>query len=213
MRATGQQEIGRSNRELRCFPELQDVSPFRSMMGIEAAKGALDRDEDGVLALVGTWLIGWDIATPGSARREWRVLTRSVSLAARFLERKQRSPHWAWNEVLGLVLLRLLTDQPGLTGVEIQHALNCSSTHVMHLIECGALKLLPGTTYGKGRGRSPLVTRESFAEFLRARLEDSRNIIALPAEAAFCTNVVRPTSPVSTLLYDEGIQTNKPTIP
>ena len=53
---------------------------------------------------------------------------------------------------------------------------------VMRLIDCGDLKLLPGTTYGKGRGHTPLVTRESFADFLRARLEDSRNIVALPAE-------------------------------
>jgi hypothetical protein len=148
---------------------------------MEAAKGALDRDEDGVIALIGTWLIGWDIATPKSGRREWRILTRSVSVATRILESKQRPPQWIWNEILGLVLLRLLTDQPAIAGVEIQHSLNCSSTHVMRLIDCEALKLLPETIYGKGRGRSPLVTRDSFADFLRARLEDSRNIIDLPS--------------------------------
>lgn len=186
MRAVGQQEIARNNRKLRLFPELQEVSAIRSMMSMEAAKGALDRNEDGVVALIGTWLIGWDIATPGSGRREWRILTRSVSLAARFLETNQRPPQWIWNEVLGLVLLRLLTDQPGIAGVEIQRSLNCSSTHVMHLIQCEALKLLPGTTYGKGRGRSPIIARESFTDFLRARLEDSRNIVALPSEAVFC---------------------------
>jgi hypothetical protein len=194
MRAVGQQEIARIDRKLQLFPELREVSAIRSMMSIEAAKGALDRDEDGVVALIGTWLIGWDIATPGSGRREWRMLTRSVSLAARFLDTRQRPPQWIWDEVLGLVLLRLLTDQPRITGVEIQHSLNCSSTHVMHLIQCEALKLLPGTTYGKGRGHSPLIARESFADFLRARLEDSRNVIGLPSEAALCGKEIPGTS-------------------
>lgn len=152
------------------------------MMTMEAAKGALDRDEDEVVALIGKWLVGWDIATPGSGRREWRILTRSVSLGARFLGANHRPPQWNWDDVLGLVFLPLITPRLCVSGVEIQHSLNCSSTHVMRLIDCGDLKLLPGTTYGKGRGHSPVVTRESFADFLRARLEDSRNIIALPAE-------------------------------
>src|SRR5689334_14608653 len=125
MRAMEQLESVRAARRIRLFPELHDVSPFRSMMSMEAAKGTLDRDEDGVIALMGTWLIGWDIATPGSGRREWRFLSRSVSLAARFHETKQRPPLWVWNEVLGLVLLRLLTERPGITGVEIRHSLNC----------------------------------------------------------------------------------------
>jgi len=210
MRAIEQQEIVRATRKLRWFPELQEVSHGRPMMSMEAAKGALDRDEDGVVALIGTWLVGWDIATPGSGRREWRILTRSVSIAARFLEKKEWPPQWIWNEVLGLVLLRLITDQPGVAGVEIQHSLNCSSTHVMRLIDCSALKLLPGTSYGKGRGRSPMVMRESFADFLRARLEDSRNIIALPSEALLCGKDVAGTPSVVTLLINEGIQTNKP---
>jgi hypothetical protein len=194
MRALEQLEIGWTTRKARLFPELREAPPVRSMMTLEAAKGALDRDEDGVIALIGMWLIGWDIATPGSGRREWRILTRSVSLAAKFLTSKQRPPEWIWNEILGLVLLRLLTDVPGIAGVEIQRSLNCSSTHVMRLIDCEALKLLPGTIYGKGRGRSPLVTRESFTDFLRARLEDSRNIIALPSrgEAAQLQDRIQP---------------------
>jgi hypothetical protein len=213
MRAIGQQKIAAVIGRSSLFPVLQEASSRRPMMSMEAAKGALDRDEDGVVALIGTWLVGWDIATPGSVRREWRILTRSVSLAARFLETKQRPPHWIWNEVLGLILLRLLTDQPAITGVNIQHSLNCSSTHVMHLIECAALELLPGTTYGKGRGRSPLIARGSFADFLRAHLEDSRNIIGLPSEAVLCSKEIPGIPPVGILLSNEGIQTNKPTIP
>jgi hypothetical protein len=193
MRALGQQEILRVARKARLFPELNEAPPVRSMMTLEAAKGALDRDEDGVIALIGTWLIGWDIATPGSGRREWRILTRSVSLAAKFLTSKQRPPQWIWNEILGLVLLRLLTDLPAIAGVEIQQSLNCSSTHVMRLIDCEVLKLLPGTSYGKGRGRSPMVTRISFAEFLRVRLEDSRNIVLPPhGEAAKLQERIQP---------------------
>jgi hypothetical protein len=181
MRAAGQQEIAAVVSKSGRFPVFEEVSPRRPMMSMEAAKGALDRDEDEVVALIGTWLIGWDIATPGSGRREWRVLTRSVSLGAQFLGRIQQPPQWNWNDVLGLVFLPLIMPRLCVTGVEVQHSLNCSSTHVMRLIECEALKLLPGTTYGKGRGRSPFVTRASFAQFLRARVEDSRNIVDLPA--------------------------------
>src|SRR5579871_3875847 len=184
MRAIGQQKISVIVAATPIFPQLRDVSPRRPMMTMEAAKGALDRDEDEIVALIGKWLVGWDIATPGSGRREWRILTRSISLGARFLGADHRPPQWNWNDVLGLVFLPLITPRLCVTGVEVQHSLNCSSTHVMRLIDCGDLKLLPGTTYGKGRGHSPLVTRESFADFLRARLEDSRNIVALPAEVA-----------------------------
>ena len=182
MRAIEQQETPAVIVKRRFFPELRETLPRRPMMTIEAAKGALDRDEDEVVALIGKWLVGWDIATPGSERREWRILTRSVTLAARFPGGRRRPPQWNWTDVLGLVFLPLLTDQPIISGVDIKHSLNCSSTHVIRLIECEALKLLPGTIYGKGRGRSPFITRESFAHFLRARLEDSRNIISLPTK-------------------------------
>ena len=182
MRALGQQKILANIANSSFLPVLQDASSRRPTMTLEAAKGALDCDEDEVIALIGTWLIGWDISTPGSGRREWRILTRSVSLGAIFLGRDERPPQWVWGDVLGLVFLPLITPRFWMTGVEVQHSLNCSSTHVMRLIECEALKLLPGTTYGKGRGRSPFVTCESFAQFLRARLEDSRNIV-LPNES------------------------------
>lgn len=183
MRAVEQQKIPVNIAKSSVFPVFEEASSRRPTMTMEAAKGALDRDEDEVVALIGSWLIGWDIATPGSGRREWRILTRSVSLGAVFLGREERPPQWVWSDVLGLVFLPLLTPRPCMTGVEIQHSLNCSSTHVIRLIVCEALKLLPETTYGKGRGRSPFVTCESFAEFLRARLEDSRNIVALPSES------------------------------
>src|SRR5215475_1325973 len=104
MRAVGQQEIAVSTAKLSLYPLLRDASPRRPMMSIEAAKSALDRDEDEIVALIGTWLIGWDIATPGSGRREWRILTRSVSLAAKSLGGRRRPPFWNWNDVLGLVL-------------------------------------------------------------------------------------------------------------
>jgi hypothetical protein len=183
MRAVEQQKIPADLAKSFVFPLFEEVSSRRPTMTMEAAKGALDRDEDELVALIGTWLIGWDIATPGSGRREWRILTRSVSLGASFLGRNERPPLWVWGDVLGLIFLPLITHRPCMTGVEVQHSLNCSSTHVMRLIESEALKLLPGTAYGKGRGRSPFVTCESFAQFLRARLEDSRNIVALPNES------------------------------
>src|SRR5579862_9380247 len=110
MRASGQQESSAADiAKSFLLPVLQEASSRRPTMTIEAAKGALDRDEDEIVALIGTWLIGWDIATPGSARREWRILTRSISLVAGFLGRNERPPQWVWGDVLGLVFLPLIT--------------------------------------------------------------------------------------------------------
>jgi hypothetical protein len=152
----------------------------RPMMGMEAAKGILDRDDYGVVSLIGTWLIAWDISVPGAGRAERRMLADSVSRAAKFQSSNRRLRTWKWNDVLALVLPRAQRGRPWISGVEIRRCLNCSSKHVMRLIECGALELRPCTTYRKGPGGSPHVNRESFARFLQQRLEDLRNVTDFP---------------------------------
>jgi hypothetical protein len=157
------------------IPNLRDPRHRRPMMTMEAAKGALDRNEDQVLGLVGTWLVAWNIASPDARRRELRILSRSVSLASKFLDSIEQPQCWDGREVLRLVLPA--HDKPWFTGLEIQRSLNCASTHVIeNLIEKKALRLMPGTSYCSGRGGSPAVQRESFIHFLEQRLEDARNV-------------------------------------
>lgn len=157
-------------------PELSEPLIRCPVMSIEAAKGALGCDQREVIALIGTWLIAWDIAMPGAGRGERRILTRSISLAAKFPDTTLRPPKWIWREVLALISSPASAFQSWISGVEIRRSLNCSALHVTHLIECETLKLMPGTTYRRGPGGAPLVCRESFVRFLEERLEDSRNI-------------------------------------
>jgi hypothetical protein len=164
---------GRS--EQLALPNLRDPRHRRPMMSVDSAKGALDRNEDEVVELIGAWLVAWNIASPDAQRRELRILTRSVSMAVKFLDTDTRPPRWDWQEILGLVLPA--HDKPWFTGIEIQRMLNCGSTHVVeNLIEKKALRMMPGTTYSTGPGGSPVVQRESFVSFLSARMEDGRNI-------------------------------------
>lgn len=157
-------------------PEPGPAVHRRPMMSMEAVKGVLDRDDYGIISLVGTWLVSWDIAVPGVSRRERRILSRSVSLAAKFLNTSRRPHKWKWSEVLELIFPEASEAPSWQSGVEIQRLFNCSSRHVIRLVECEELKLVPGTTYGNGPDGSPLVTRESLVRFLGERLEDMRNV-------------------------------------
>lgn len=155
-------------------------------MTVDAVKGALDRGEDEVLDLAAAgWLVLWNIAGPQAERREVRILARSVSTALKHLDGElEEPPRWRWEDVL--VLLGLAGRdgsqvKPWLTGREVQRLLNCSSTHVINLIECrpAALRVMPGTSYRSGPGGSPAVARESVIEFLRDRLEDGTRVSGL----------------------------------
>jgi hypothetical protein len=153
--------------------KLRDPRHKRPVMTMGAAKGILDVSEDEILAMIDERLalIAFDVATPGSERRELRILTHSV---AEFLhDNPDNDPCYHTmtppSEALRLVLPS--HSKPFFTGIELQRAFNCSSDHIISLIEAKALKLVPGSRYQPGPGGSPCITRESVVAFLKARLE------------------------------------------
>jgi hypothetical protein len=156
--------------------------------------GARDRlpghDEDDVLALIEetgglTW--AWNIGrvngeTPHAAglgiAREIRILTKCVEHFAK----TGKGLDWTFERVLKEVLRGY--KKPFITGTRLQIILNCSSTHIMNLLNSelrtpnaahrtpnSELRLVPGTSWTTGPAGSPLIVTESFIEFLKARQE------------------------------------------
>jgi hypothetical protein len=139
-------------------------------------------DEDDIAGLVGDGrLVGWDIAAPRAERRELRLWAPSIE---RFAERNFGRPAlgeitFQWAEIVQTLLRP--SNQSWVVGTEVQFALNCSSTHVIGLIEHRppVLKLMPGTSYQTGRNGSPKIARDSFVNFLTNRLETAHKIRGL----------------------------------
>ena len=142
----------------------------RPMMTVESAKGILDKSEDEVLGLIECGaLVAWNISTPRRVRREFRILTKSVGMA-------QARPTGALDHPLfipepEIFMLLMPHVRVTVTGVEIQHILNCGSTHVIRLVEARCLAQAPGSDYHRGPHGSPRIQRASLEEFLRTRLE------------------------------------------
>lgn len=151
---------------------LRDPRYRRPTMTVDAAKGVLDCTEDDIVAMIDERyaLVAWNIATPGANRRELRILTASVSEYLRDNPDHSECYHSMIcpSDAISHVLPK--HEKPFVTGIEIQRALNCSSTHVIRLIESKSLALVPGSNYQPGPGGSPCITRESFTAFLNTRL-------------------------------------------
>lgn len=127
--------------------------------------GARDRlPGHNVLALIeetGQLSWAWNIGL-GRAR-EIRVLTACIDHFAR----TGRELRWEWRRVVQEVFRGC--DKPFLTGTHARYVLNCSPRLITKLVEAEALKTLPGTAWGTGSCGSPLISCESFLEFLRGR--------------------------------------------
>ena len=152
---------------------LHDPRYRRPMMPVAAAKGILDVSEDDVVELieVNQALWAWNVAAPGVGRRELRLLTQGV---ARYQELSGRGTTvndrgFSWDQVQEFIL-GTGAAKPWITGVEVQRAIACGSTHVISLVESGSLELIPGTKYRRGPDGSPSIARDSFINFLRTRL-------------------------------------------
>ena len=143
------------------------------MVGMEGAKHLLDLGEDEILELIeeGRIAFAWNIGL--GERREVRILRKSIDSYL-----SERDGCNADRNIVDTVptdeqALRMILPPghqgPFLTNGQVQRSLNCVSDHVLHLVEAGALALVPKTTYRRGPAGAALVTVDSFTKFIRAR--------------------------------------------
>lgn len=140
-------------------PDGRFPSPMTTLAGARDRLSGYD-----IMALVeetGQLPWAWNIGL-GRAR-EIRVLAACVDHFAR----TGRGLRWEWRRVVEEIFRGC--DKPFLTGRQARYILKCSPPYVMRLIENESLKLLPGTGWQRGWAGSPLISCESFVEFLRAR--------------------------------------------
>jgi hypothetical protein len=110
-----------------------ELPAARPLVPLEACMFLLDEHEDRIIASIedGTLSLAWDIASPGSQRREVRVWRDSLLAVMR----RERGPATA--EVRPIIEAML----PGrdLLHREVQRLLSCSGTHVSELLNLEAL--------------------------------------------------------------------------
>lgn len=139
------------------------------VLDIAGARSALPgHDEDDVLALIedGSLEWAWNIAlvVGEGIRKEPRILKVCVE---NYLSTAGSRP-LNWSEARAFREF-LRGDKPFVYGTELRLLWNCSSTHIIALIEAKELKVQPGTTWDRGPGNSPLITRASVEGFLKRR--------------------------------------------
>jgi hypothetical protein len=138
--------------------------PMTTIAGVRDRIAGLD--EDDVLAQIeetGGLAWAWNIASDLSGAREVRVLTRCVE----HFSTTGKPLKWSFERVLDEIFAGF--DKAFLQGTRVKLMLNCSSTHVINLILAKALKTVPGTSWNTGPAGSPVITRESFVQFLNDR--------------------------------------------
>lgn len=151
-----------------------DDSPALVLATVSDARAALPgHDEDDILALIedGSLPFAWDIALrPGKSAREFRLYPACVE----HYRRTGGSRPYPDAARFDAVIVRLLghhAGKPFLTSNTLRLLLNCGPTHIINLIDAGALKQMPGTVYRRGPNGAALVESYSFVRFLETRLE------------------------------------------
>lgn len=139
------------------------VAIYRPVVTLAGAMAMLDETEYGVRCRIEDgrlpWV--WDISASGSAQAELRILTMGVKCL------QQDVPLAADDaEALALVYGR---EKPFISGSHFRRSWTCSEDHVHRLIECGAVRVVEGTGWRRGRGGSPCITWRSAADFLHTR--------------------------------------------
>lgn len=139
---------------------------FRPVVNLNGAMAMLDLSELEIDDLLSEGLlVGFNVAVKKFALRELRFLCKSIE---HFKNTGGDRPlDMPWPKVLALMLPHT---KPALSSQEIRRSLNCSPELVIDLIEAGELKLMPGTTFRRGRNGNAIVTAQSYAEFLGGRL-------------------------------------------
>jgi hypothetical protein len=145
--------------------------------GVNSAMRDLNMSAKEVAALLDDGsLRGFNIAANPRGIRELRILTASIG---HYLAAVRNKP-WLFclpeNQRMqiepGATLLDLLLphQRPFVLGTELQFALNCGSNLVMALFRTQQIKLIEDTKWKAGPAGSPLATRESVEQLLKARL-------------------------------------------
>ncbi len=144
----------------------------RPLIPIEAVMVLADRDEDDVLNLIDIGMLRWafDIATPGTDRRELRIFRESLIDYLRgdtaAMGRKNQTE--TVEGIIARILPRpsIVNGYGTIRGTELQRRFSCCQGHVNNLIKTGELSLAPIVTPQKV---SPFVLHFSAAAFLRSR--------------------------------------------
>jgi hypothetical protein len=156
------------------FPELETAAP---LLPLSVVMALTKKNEDDALWLVTDGLIQWafHIESPDATRRqEIRVLRDSL---LQYLQGNYqhlasgptsdlRPPTSALSAIITTILPPLKRDC--IRGRELARRWSCSPTHIITLLQKGALTQWPGQTH-RAPKETPMITRQSAADFLRAR--------------------------------------------
>ncbi len=135
----------------------------KPLVHLRTAMDLLDRDEDSILNLIldGQISLAFDIAGLGAAKREIRILARSLDAY------KNNHVHHLAN--LDAVIGQILPPGIAFTASQLKRRLTCNSGHVLNLLAQGLFKPFEGSTAARGPNGSPLITRASATAFLHTR--------------------------------------------
>ena len=146
--------------------------PVLALATVHHARSLLPgHDEDDILALIedGSLLYAWDIRggdVSSPASREIRILPACIE---HYRLTGGHRPFPKSDHQVEADLLFNLGSKTFTTSRRLALVLNCSSTHVINLIEARQLAVLPNTTWGTGPNGAALVTIESVKTFFSSR--------------------------------------------
>ena len=154
---------------------LISVERTRALVSLDTVVSELvDYNEDEVLALIfDHWCLGpaWNIASKDATKRELRVLMAGVRHFKALGEKSDSKFTITEDRAHALIFPGGRLQRPFFSGLELQQAFNCKSSHIINLLEEGSLKKMPGTTWHPGRGGSPVIARDVAIKFLKDRRE------------------------------------------
>lgn len=141
------------------FRPLSDVKTVLRDLGefeIDAAQ-VRELAEQGVL-------IGFNIGVSSTGKCDLRVLTKSIEFFRATGGRKYHELEWP--QIFRLVVPH---KKPVVTGLEVRRAMVCDRGHIENLINAGQLTALKRSQ--SGPGGSWTISRESFENFLKGRMQ------------------------------------------
>ena len=154
---------------------LISVERTRALVSLDTVVSELvDYNEDEVLALIfDHWCLGpaWNIASKDATKRELRVLMAGVRHFKALGEKSDSKFTITEDRAHALIFPGGRLQRPFFSGLELQQAFNCKSSHIINLLAEGSLKKMPGTTWHPGRGGSPVIARDVAIKFLKDRRE------------------------------------------